>query len=246
MEIIKKMNFKTNVLLLIIFVCLMISCKKSSEYNYTGKSLGISDTLYYPNDIIHKKNQNIYNCVQISPVKTFGLFVNLEIPLDIYVEGISDSLLEVTTDNGIISKKGNLFYIKTEKEGSTIITLCKDGNIISQKYFSAIQLPQPEPRLGNFVGKDISKNDLLSIPGLWAKMPDYCDYYSATIESFSIVAYLNGIEKTLISEDNRFTEEQINFFKELNTGQAIYFENIISKTEDGNEHELEILKIVIL
>ena len=196
-------------------------------------------------DTIEVKYQNLYNCAQISPVKTFGLYVNIEVPLEIYVEGINDSLLEVRTSNGTISKYQHFYKIKTEKIGVTIISIFHNRKEITKRYFSALKLPRPAPKLGNFNGKIIKKSSLLKIPGLWAEMPYFCDLYGASIESFSIVVFQNGIENKLNSNNSRFTEEQINLINDLESGQVIYFEDIIGKIQDGFKHDLEIFKIII-
>lgn len=230
------------ILISVIAIHLTFSCSNDNIIS-NGKNTVCDTIAVY--DTIEVNYQNLYNCAQINPIKTFGLYVNIEVPMEIYVEGIPDSLLEITTNNGTIIKHGNFYKIKTEKAGVSIITISKNGEKITRRQFSAIQLPKPTPRLGNFTGKEISKNTLLSIPGLWAKMPYYCDYYRASIDSFSIVVYKDGIEKKLKSENSRFTEEQIDLFKELKSGQNIYFEDIFATTPDSFKHELEIIKITL-
>ena len=238
------MRFKTNILILIILLNVFFSCS-NEKISSNNEHIYFDTIKVYDTIKVKQPKRNSYS--QISAVKTFGLFVNIEVPIEIFVEGISDSLLEITTNNGIIRKLPGRSYhtIKTEKTGSTVIKVSHNGKEITSKFFSAIRLPKPTARLGNFRGKTISKKELLTIPGLWAEMPGFCDLYGAGIKSFCTVVYQDGIELKLKSENSRFTNEQIELFEKLKPGQAIYFEDISSKTQDGFEHKLEIVKIII-
>jgi hypothetical protein len=112
-------------------------------------------------------------------------------------------------------------------------------------HFTSIKLPKPTPQIGNFIGKTIDKKNLLEIKGIWAKMPYFLDFYGAEILSFKIVTYNNGNTKETSSQSSRFTNEQIELIEELQSGQMLYFEDIKAKTEDGFEHDLEIMKVII-
>jgi hypothetical protein len=208
----------------------------------------VNDTVFLHDTININKQEAVENteyCVTIYPINQYGLFVNIENPIDISVFGIASKYIEVKCTNGIVSRSGTGFNIKTKELGATIIEVYNQGKLLRSFHFSAIKLPKPTPLLGNFRGKIIEKKNLLELKGLWAKMPYFLDYYGAEILCFKIVTYYNGIPKEASSESSRFTGQQIELIKELQPGQMLYFEDIKAKTEDGFEHELEILKVIV-
>lgn len=224
---------------------LLYSCSNQDDKH--AKEV-IHDTVFLKDTININKQGSFENkdyCVSIYPIKQYGLFVNIENPMDIGVSGIPSKFIEVKCTNGEVRRSGNSFAIKTKELGATIIEVYYKGKLINSRHFSAIKLPRPTPLLGNHTEEIIEKEKLLELKGLSAEMPYFLDFYVAKILSFKIVSYNNGVEKEALSQSSRFTAEQIEMFKELKSGQKFYIEDIKAKTQDEFVHELEIMKVII-
>lgn len=91
----------------------------------------------------------------------------------------------------------------------------------------------------------ISKNELLAEQGVFAEIPDFDFQMKFTVQSFVVSTSKGGFVVDKPTNGNKFSNEQYELIKGLNTGGRLYIDNIIVKGEDGTTRNLSAISFKI-
>jgi len=174
-------------------------------------------------------------------------------PITIAVENSPSSSIEVTTDNGEISKNGNGRYTITPKRiGNVTISIyrqsTKERKLIDQKEFRVKWYPLTLS-LGGSTGREIP-----ALSAYLAIAPSASIYMTdvdtkALITKFTVLVKRNGQEvfHRQIQDPHGARVDSLthHFFKTLENGDQLLFTNVICKEMDGFDHDLGQLEFTI-
>lgn len=158
------------------------------------------------------------------------LYIGIENPLKIAVAGINNSKLDVSIDNGHITGANGEYNIIVSKPGQATVTIKYKGKILEQKEFRVRRIPDPKIDINSnptyYSGKLI-KDEILK----WTNMNFVYSYLNLeifeTIFCNITIDLQNGEAIGYICRDSSIREEILNKFKELKSGDRIYFENMM-------------------
>jgi gliding motility-associated protein GldM len=186
----------------------------------------------------------------VSPTKMNVLYAGLANPLSVSVPGISATNVKVSVTNGRIEQNANGYLIYPDKVGvKSIVSVSAqiDGTVkqIGSTEFRVKRVPNP---IATVAGKNeglISRNELVAEQGVFAEIPDFDFEMKFTVTSFAVSTSKGGFVVDKLSTGNRFTQEQIDLMKGLNTGSRLYIDNIVAKGEDGTTRNLSAISFKI-
>lgn len=186
----------------------------------------------------------------VSPTKMNVLYAGLANPLSVSVPGISASNIKVSVTNGRIEQKGSGYLVYPEKAGvESVVSVSAqiDGTLkqMGTTKFRVKRVPNP---IASVAGKNeglITRNELLAEQGVYAEIPDFDFEMKFTVTSFVVSTSKGGFVVDKIANGNRFTQEQLDIMKGLNSGSRLYIDNIIVKGEDGTTRNLSAISFKI-
>ena len=174
--------------------------------------------------------------VSASPVKMNVLYIGVDNPVSIAVSGISMDKVTACINVGTISgEKGNFIArVKDTSVKSALITIYVDGKVVSTKEFRIKKLADPFVRIAISNKNPISIKELIEAGGLESSLSNFDFYIKFEILGFTMRAREGDYTKLLKQENgHKFTPEQIELIKKLQTEEIIYFEDIMVKAPDG-------------
>ncbi len=181
----------------------------------------------------------------VSPTKMNVFYSGLSNPVSISVPGISASNLKVSITNGTIESAGTdgKYLVKPEKVGvESVISVSAliDGitKEIGSTPFRVKKVPDPVASVANKNEGAISKNELEAQTGVLAKIPDFDFEMNFTVTSFVVSTSKAGFIIDKPTKGNRFSQEQKDLMKGLNSGNRLWIESIIVKGDDGTTRNL--------
>ncbi len=187
----------------------------------------------------------------VSPTKMNVFYAGLANPVSISVPGISATNTKVTITNGTIEPgtAGN-YLVRPEKVGvNAVITVSAmiDGKSkeIGTTSFRVKKVPDPVASVANKNDGVISKKELEAQLGVLAKIPDFDFEMNFTVTSFVISTSKAGFIVDKQTKGNRFSQEQRDLMKGLNTGSRLYIESIVVKGDDGTTRNLPAISFKI-
>jgi gliding motility-associated protein GldM len=186
----------------------------------------------------------------VSPTKMNVFYAGLANPVSISVPGIPSSNVKVSITNARIEQTTDGYLVYPEKVGTkSIVTVNAeiDGAMkqIGSTEFRVKRVPNP---LATVAGKNegiITKNELLAEQGVFAEIPDFDFQMKFTVTSFVVSTSKGGFVVDKPTNGNRFSQEQMDLIKGLNTGGRLYIDNIIAKGEDGTTRNLSAISFKI-
>jgi gliding motility-associated protein GldM len=181
----------------------------------------------------------------VSPTKMNVFYAGLSNPVSISAPGISASNLRVSITNGSIvqTQEGGKYIVKPDKVGvNSFITVSAeiDGTLkeIGKTEFRVKKVPDPVASVANKMEGLISKNELEAQQGVLAKIPDFDFEMNFTVTSFVVSTSKGGFINDKPTKGNRFSQEQKELMKGLNSGNRLWIESIVVKGDDGTTRNL--------
>lgn len=187
----------------------------------------------------------------VSPTKMNVFYAGLPNPVSISVPGIASTNLKVSITNARLEQQADgtyLVYPQTVGQKSLVtVRATIDGTEkeIGSTEFRVKRVPNP---MATVAGKNegvISKNELLAEQGVFAEIPDFDFQMKFTVQSFVVSTSKGGFVVDKPTNGNKFSNEQYELIKGLNTGGRLYIDNIIVKGEDGTTRNLSAISFKI-
>ena len=187
----------------------------------------------------------------VSPTKMNVFYAGLDNPVSISVPGISASNVKVSITNGSIQPSQDGFIVRPDKVGvKSIISVNAmiDGisKVIGSTEFRVKRVPDPVASVAGKMDGVIGKNELLAQQGVLAKIPDFDFQMNFTVTSFVVSTSKQGYVIDKPTKGNRFSQEQIDLMKGLNSGNRLYIESIVVKGDDGSVRNLPAISFKII
>jgi gliding motility-associated protein GldM len=187
----------------------------------------------------------------VSPTKMNVLYAGLANPLSISVPGISAANIKVSVTNGRIEQNASGYLVYPEKVGvNSVVTVSAqiDGTVktIGSTPFRVKKVPDPMATVANKNAGLITRNELIAEQGVYAEIPDFDFEMKFTVTSFVVSTSKPGgyvVDKP--ANGNRFTQEQLDLMKGLNSGSRLYIDNIVVKGDDGTTRSLSAISFKI-
>ena len=188
----------------------------------------------------------------VSPTKMNVFYAGLANPVSISVPGISATNIKVAITNGIIEPGGSEgnYMVKPEKVGvNAVVTISAmiDGTLkqIGSTPFRVKKVPDPIALVANKNEGMISRSELEAQQGVLAKIPEFDFEMNFTVTSFVVSTTRAGFIVDKATRGNRFSQEQRDLMKGLNTGNRLYIESIVVKGDDGTTRNLPAISFKI-
>jgi hypothetical protein len=176
--------------------------------------------------------------VVISADRLKILYVGIDNPVSIAVQGITSDKLKVSISNGTIIGSNGKYIVKPGQDSISIIEVTaeiKPGEIkkVGCDTFIIKRIPDPIPSIGKYISNSyISKDELLKNAEINVSLNLPFDLNFEVISfSFTYKENNNLITKKVIG--NKFTQEIITAINNLKVESKVYFEDIKAKGPDG-------------
>ena len=180
----------------------------------------------------------------VSPTKMNVFYAGLANPVSISVPGISATNTKVSITNGTIEPgPEGTYLVRPDKVGVKSIITVKaqiDNTLrdIGSAEFRVKKVPDPVALVANKNEGVISRNELEAQQGVLAKIPEFDFEMNFTVTSFVVSTSKAGFIIDKPTKGNRFSQEQRDLIKGLNSGSRLYIESIIVKGDDGTTRNL--------
>jgi len=168
------------------------------------------------------------------------MYAGIENPIRISVSEIPNDHLKITSSDSLckIERISRHEYVVTpEKTGSLDLIVMNVENdeveFIGSYTFRVRHVPSPEISIcGKKEGK-IQKNIILAAPYILVNSAPHFNYNLEFKVIRFTITYKNGIEQSFVSESNKFTNELVEFIKEMESGQSFTLTEIIIQGPGG-------------
>ncbi|MDR2383991.1 MAG: gliding motility protein GldM [Prevotellaceae bacterium] len=179
----------------------------------------------------------------ISPTKMNVFYLGVDNPVELSVSGVSQNDVNINITNGAMTSTGKTgeYIVKPASVGKCNISVSAMVNgekrNIGVREYRVKRVPNPEPSLFNITGKSVTRSQLSSVQGVFAKMPVDFDFdLPFDVLSFDIeVISQGGYVKAESSKSNRFTEAQRKLMTDAKVGSRIFITNIKAKAKGVND-----------
>jgi len=233
------------------------------HYNFEGLSVGFvittlskiqSEIKYAELEVLSYLNEQVSLAVTevarkipsvvVSPLKMNVLYIGIDNPLNIAVPGLSMDRISATATNGRIIRQENHFTISPysgSSECQIFVTAEIDGMIrrFSPIPFRVKSVPDPVATIGGIFGGRIQKEELLQANGIKATISSEFDFdILFYVSSFRIGVSRSGFLVEESSNNNMFTENQLELLRTTKNGELIWIMDIRAIGPDGSIREL--------
>lgn len=163
------------------------------------------------------------------------LYALADNPIIIYDDEDEFAHIEVSIDNGTVTKVDKTGYIiRPDEPGTALLTirvLYHDGQLkeFKQKQFAVLSLNKPYLTIRGVMGNRVGKDDIQSGRlELWFSEDMKCNYRIVSFTLSDRYDLISGIS----SSSGRFTKEQREWVNTLSSGSRLYIKNIQARTSD--------------
>lgn len=164
------------------------------------------------------------------------LYAQADNPMFIYDDEDEFAQIEVSIDNGSITKVEGVSYVIHPKEKGlallTIRVMNRDGSVreLKRKRFAVLTLDKPYAAIKGINGNILRKEDLMRSDKLelWFSTDMKCNY---KIISFTI-SDRNDLISGISTNSSRLSRSQRDWIRELPSGTKVYIKNIQARTAD--------------
>jgi len=179
----------------------------------------------------------------VSPTKMNVFYVGVDNPVDVSVNGVpSEKVFPSIDGGGSITKSGLGYIVKVKNPGKVKISALADidGKKISMgdREFRVKIVPTPVAKCGGKIGGTYKKNELLSQQGIKAELENFDFDLKFEIVSFIVSANIKGYNEEARGTGFKFSSEQLNLMRKVETGKKLYIESIKAKGPDGSVRDL--------
>ena len=186
--------------------------------------------------------------VAVAAVRFNILYVGVDNPLSIAVENVPTKSLIVKASKGTVTRvSGNHYIYHGSEPGEVDILVYKKekGSLreLGKIPFRVTTFPDPTAFVGNLKGGKISKKTLIAMGGVIAKLENSDFEASARVDSFTVcILYKNSCEyKTFKNIRNKFNQQVLDAFKDLNHGDTLVIRDIYATWIGGTRELIPLL-----
>lgn len=162
------------------------------------------------------------------------LYAGINNPMTIAVSGLSADKITAVMTGGTVTGNNGKYVARPDKTGIATIDILYGSKKISSTEFRVKAVPEPRASVAGKTGDNvITREELMSITGVSAILPDFQFDLNFTVTSFDLSLNVKGTPVTESSANNKITSNQANYLKMVNSGTKVYFENVKAKGQDG-------------
>ncbi len=189
----------------------------------------------------------------VAPLKMNILYSGLKNPVSVNAPGIPSELITPTISKGKMTKKDDGTYDVEVVSGEKTVVISASAKVgestmdLGSFTFRIKRVPDPVAKIANITDGQIEKNRLI---GARAIIPELVDFdfgdFNYEIVSYQMTTYRGGdLQTTGTIKGNVFNETAMNFIKNAQKGQKLYFEKIQAKGPDGTMRTLNPINLEI-
>lgn len=200
-------------------------------------------------------NSNLFaqteNLAVVSADKMNVLYVGIDNPVSIAVQGITGDKIKISISNGTITGNNGKYIVKVNEGYESIIEVSaeiKPGEIknIGSYAFRIKRIPLPSASMGIYCNNNLylNKEDLLKNPQVTVSSNVPFDFEFHVL-SYKFTYKMDGdlISKAVIG--NKFSTEIIDAINKMEAGSKIFIEEIKAVGPDGTVRMLSSFMIII-
>ena len=182
--------------------------------------------------------------VVVQPSKMNVLYVGVDNPIEVAVEGMPSTKLALKVSKGTVIGENGRYIVNVPSPGTVkIIVYERSANekltVIDSVFFRAKMVPVPTVKVfGKRDGDFISVPELNAAVGIIASFDDFDFDIKISISSFSVSFAVSGVLYSYSTTGGTFSPEMRSAFAKVKAGTKIYFEEIKSLMPDGKERAL--------
>jgi gliding motility-associated protein GldM len=187
----------------------------------------------------------------VSPTAMNVFYRGLENPVEVSVPGVPTDKLEISISNANKSGSNGIFMVKPGKGTDCEVSVSAEINGKKQNFgkkpFRVKNVPDPKPYFAGKTGStNISRKDLISAPGVIAKMENFEFDLRFQIISYVVSATVKGKVAEQTCTGPALTSNAKTIIKELKPGQKIYIEKIKAKGPDGSVRDIGNISLTVI
>lgn len=187
----------------------------------------------------------------VSPTAMNVFYRGLENPVEVSVPGVPTDKLEIAISNANKSGSNGNFMVKPGKSQTCEVSVSAEINGKKQNFgkkeFRVKNVPDPKPYFAGKTGStNISRKDLISAPGVIAKMENFEFDLRFNIVSYVVSATVKGKVAEQTCTGPALTGNAKTIIKELKPGQKLYIEKIKAKGPDGSIRDIGNISLTVI
>lgn len=187
----------------------------------------------------------------VSPTAMNVFYRGLENPVEVSVPGVPTEKLEIAISNANKSGSNGAFMVKPGQGQTCEVSVSAEINGKKQNFgkkeFRVKNVPDPKPFFAGKTGStNIARKDLMSAPGVIAKMENFEFDLRFEIVSYVVSATIKGKVAEQTCTGPALTGDAKTVIKELKPGQKLYIEKIKAKGPDGSVRDIGNISLTVI
>jgi gliding motility-associated protein GldM len=187
----------------------------------------------------------------VAATKMNVFYLGVDNPVAVSVAGVPSDKISISVTNARHRPKGKGYIINPVRPGNAFVTVYAniDGEkrLMGRSEFRVRTVPTPVAMVNRQKGGTIKKAVLLAQIGVVAEMENFEFDLKFTITEFTVSATdPRGFTREYTSTSYRFTQEQMNFIRTLNTGRNLYIQDIKAVGPDGSTRPLSTINFKLI
>ena len=188
--------------------------------------------------------------ISVSLEKLNILYIGIDNPVSIAVSGISKNDIKANINNGQISGKDGKYIVNPKNEGKAVISIFKNNNSnepekIGSFEYRVYSIPYPEAQVGGLKNGIIRKSELIKQDSISIYLKDFLFDLHFKITEFEVSTIHEGRLKEMISNGNKFTEEQKVVFNNVILNQKVFIKKIQCIDTSGKIYQLNNIVLTV-
>jgi hypothetical protein len=180
---------------------------------------------------------------------TTSLYQAVANQVRITFQGVKDSSINATVDNGTCARSGDFFIITPLRTGKCELAVFegKPGRKteLGRRTLNVIALPTPLAAINGTKRGGIAKNVLMAAGTVTATLENPAIQAEFTVTQFSISAVIQGFAIEESSNSNQYTQGQRNLINNCSRGSYVLFTDIKARGPDGVVRDIPSLVLKI-
>lgn len=229
-----------------------VLCDRSGEFNFSGYMELINASGQTERQPFSQSYRVIDPAATLSATLMNVVYAGYDNPISVSVPGIPSEKVNLTVNNGTLTRSGSLYMCRPAKIGDAEFTVTAelDGRtqVMGTFHYRVRPLPDPQPFI-EYVedgtpkryngARPLPKAILLSSEGIAAAIDDGLLNVEFRVLSFETVFFDNmGNAVPEISSGSKFSARQKAQFRALTRGKRFYISNVKAIGPDGGERTL--------
>lgn len=195
------------------------------------KNPSTGDTISFP---FENEYQVVAPSWAISPTAMNVLYIGLDNPIQVTATG-RDISASISGGGGRLTPNGGVgkYIARVSSQGTANISVIADGSTAGTMQFRCLPVPSPRPLVGTKTGGYITKNELIAMSSLNAKLDNFVFNVPFTVTGYTISTVTSGFVTREPVSGNRLAGKPEQIIRNAKSGQEINFIDIKCKAPDG-------------